>query len=336
MAWKRNSDRPRLLDGRHSPERLRAPSRDRGVSDFLLDLRTRARSRAARIGFPEANEPRTIEALRELSAESLACPVAIGRAGELAPALGDLPIERLAVPERAEGIDPLEFAASLLGAGELDGVVAGAERTTADVIRAGLKCVGKAPGIETISSSFYMVLREHTGGGEGVLTFTDPAVVPSPSPAQVAESADVACRARRAIVGDEPRVAFLSFSTAGSAAGPEVELVRTALARFRERRPDVAADGELQGDAALEPDIARRKFPGSRIAGRANVLVFPNLDAANIAYKLVERLAAARALGPILQGFRRPLNDLSRGASVTDIVEVACITALMGDGDDGE
>jgi phosphate acetyltransferase len=305
------------------------------VSEFLQNLRARARCRAARIGFPEAAEPRTIQALRELIGENLVRPVAVGRQSELAPALGDLAVERLVAPEGEGEEDALAFAASLLGAGELDGVVAGAERTTADVIRAGLRFVGRAPGIETISSSFYMVLREPTGGGEDVLTFTDPAVVPSPSAEQMAESAEVACRARRAIVGDQPRAAFLSFSTAGSATSTEVEHVRAAVARFRERCPGVPVDGELQGDAALEPHIARRKAPDSQLSGRANVLVFPNLDAANIAYKLVERLARARALGPILQGFRRPLNDLSRGASVADIVEVACITALMADGDDG-
>jgi phosphate acetyltransferase len=274
--------------------------------------------------------------LHELLRESLVHPVALGHTDELAVALGDLAVERIESRNGEIGEDTLAHAASLLAAGDLDGVVAGAERTTADVIRAGLEFVGKAPGIETISSSFYMVLCKRTGGGEEVLTFTDPAVVPSPSPEQLAESADTACRARRAIVGDQPRAAFLSFSTAGSAVGPEVERVQAAVERFRERCPAVLADGELQGDAALEPDVARRKARDTQLAGRANVLIFPNLDAANIAYKLVERLAGARALGPILQGFRRPLNDLSRGASVADIVEVACITALMADGDDGE
>ena len=273
--------------------------------------------------------------MRTLLHEDLVRPVAIGDPEELAGALGDLAVERLRPPDADAEADPLAYAASLLAAGGLDGVVAGAERTTADVIRAGLRVVGVAPGFETISSSFYMVLRDPTGGGEDVLTFTDPAVVPSPSPEQLAESADAACRVRRAIVGDQPRVAFLSFSTAGSADSPEVARVQAAVKLFRDRCPDVPADGELQGDAALEPSVARRKAPDSPLAGGANVLIFPSLDAANIAYKLVERLAGARALGPILQGFRRPLNDLSRGASATDIVEVACITALMADGDEG-
>jgi phosphate acetyltransferase len=191
--------------------------------------------------------------------------------------------------------------------------------------------VGCAPGIDTISSAFYMAVGPFRSDEDEVLTFTDPAVVPEPTPAQLADFAAGAVRGRQRIVGDEPRVAFLSYSTHGSAAGPGVELVREAARLFAEQMPDVVVDGELQGDAALTPDVAERKAPGSAAAGRANILVFPDLDAANIAYKLVERLAGARALGPILQGLARPFNDLSRGASVRDIVEVACITSLMAD-----
>ena len=278
-------------------------------SGFIDRLRTRAAALERRIGFPEADEPRTARAIRRLRKEEWVRPVEI----------------------RA-GADGLANAAQRLAAGELDGVVAGAVHATADVIRAGLRVVGLADGVETVSAAFHMVFP---APGERVLTLTDAAVVPAPTPAQMAESASAACDAHRAVAGEEPVVAFLSYSTLGSAAGPAVEHVREALDIFRRLRPEIAADGELQADAALVPDVAALKAPGSPVAGRANLLVFPGLDAANIAYKLLERLAGARALGPILQGLRRPLNDLSRGASVSDIVDVACITALMSPGSEG-
>jgi phosphate acetyltransferase len=236
--------------------------------------------------------------------------------------------------QRAEELarDPLVRGALMVRDGEVDGSVGGAVRPTADVVRAALWCVGPAAGITTISSSFYMVVQDFRGQGDEVLTFTDAGVVPEPTSPQLADIAIAAARARASVVGDEPRVAFLSYSTRGSAAGAQVDHVREALELFRQRCPEVAADGELQADAALIESVAARKAPGSSVAGRANVLVFPDLAAGNIAYKLVERLAGAVAIGPIIQGLSRPCNDLSRGASAADVVDVACVTALMADG----
>jgi phosphate acetyltransferase len=218
---------------------------------------------------------------------------------------------------------PLTFGACLVGLGRADVMVGGATFPSGDTIRAALWGVGMAPGIRTVSGAFYMVRDDR------VLTLTDCAAVPEPSPEQLADSAVAAAHDRRRIVGDEPVVAFLSYSTKGSATGPRVARVQAAVELLARRRPDFAFDGELQTDAALIADVAATKAPGSPAAGHANVLVFPDLDSGNIAYKLVQRLGGWEAIGPILQGLARPVADLSRGATVDDIVDTAAVAVLQ-------
>lgn len=285
---------------------------------FGEQLESRAGRLGRRIAFPEGDDPRVAAAAERMARKSVVEPVFVGEEG--------------GGPDAASA---LQRAATMLREGEVDGVVAGAAHATAEVVRTALRVVGLREGVRTLSSSFFMEVREFRGRGAEVLTFTDAGVVPAPGRRQLVEIAAEAVRLRRQVVGDEPRVAFLSYSTLGSAGGRSVETVREAARRFRALLTDVAADGELQADAALIPEVARAKAPGSAVAGTANVLVFPSLDAANLAYKLVQRLAGAVALGPILQGLRAPMNDLSRGASASDIVQVAAITALMAEGRTG-
>jgi len=329
------------------------------MSTFLRDIQTRAAAAPRRIAFCELDDDRTTTALRTLLEKRLVEPVVVGEAKNVAARLNsagiapgnvevvdpqsdadcDDYVETFHALRKARGVsydaaratvlDPLFYAAMLVRAGRAHGSVAGAVRTTADVLRAAIFCIGPAPGIRSVSSAFYMVVPPFRSEVGEVLTFTDASVIPDPDAQQLVDIADGAAIAREKIVGDEARVAFLSFSTHGSAQSPSTEKVRAAVALFRERRPDVVADGELQADAALIEQIGRRKAPESGVAGRANVLVFPNLDAGNIAYKLVQRLAHAEAIGPVLQGLAKPCNDLSRGASAGDIVNVACITALQ-------
>lgn len=232
--------------------------------------------------------------------------------------------------------DPLVFADWLVASGEAAGSVAGAVATTAQVVRAALSTVGLRPGVRRVSGAFLLEFPGESGDGgpprRPPLLFTDGAVQPEPSAADLAEIAALAADAAPALLGATPRVAFLSFSTRGSADHRAAKKMAEAAETARRLRPDLAADGELQADAALVPEVAARKAPGSAVAGRANVLVFPDLAAANLAYKLVERLAGANATGPILLGLAAPANDLSRGAGAGDIVRLARLTARQAAG----
>ena len=320
------------------------------MSSFLEALLERARRAHRRLVLSEGDDERVRDAARSLAESRLADVTLLGGDATATWAAREAPFVSVRTPGTDPGLgavadllaarkpdkvkdrsaalelarDPLRFAAGLVALGEADATVGGAAHTTADVLRAALWAVGPAEGITTVSSCFYMVTP-----ASGVLSFADCGVVQYPTAEQLADIAVAAARDRRRIVGDEPVVAFLSHSTRGSAEGDSVTRVRAALERFRALEPGIPADGELQGDAALVPAVAARKAPGSAAAGRANVLIFPDLDSGNIAYKLVQRIAQARALGPIVQGLRRPCCDLSRGASADDVILVAAIALLQ-------
>ncbi len=300
----------------------------------VLDrLRDRARARRARIVLPETKDPRTVDARRILEGDRL-CDVVWIDDPKTDPRLRDV-ARHLHSRRKHKGMsedealrlaaEPVMFGAGLVALGHADGGVTGAAHATADVIRAGLFQLGTAPGIPLVSSMFLLVR------GAEVLSFADCGVVPDPDPDQLVHIANATAQNHQRFTGEPPRVAFLSFSTRGSAEHAKVAKVRSAAAKFRAAHPAIASDGELQFDAAYVPAVAARKCKDSPLQGRANVFVFPDLDAGNLAYKITERLGGFQAFGPLLQGLGKPWLDLSRGCSAEDIAGVAVIASAMLD-----
>ncbi|MDR2701188.1 MAG: phosphate acetyltransferase [Spirochaetaceae bacterium] len=325
--------------------------------DFVKEMKAKAKSLQKKLVLPEGTEPRTLKAARILKDEGLAAsvtllgkedairqlasregvnldgiavldPASSSRIADFAGEFYELRKHKGMTAEQAkiDMADPLRWGAMMVHLGDADAMVAGAENTTGDVLRAGLTIIGTTPGLKTASSCFVMTGLDNSWGKEGSLIFADCAVIPDPTAEQLADIAESAAQSCREFLGTEPVVALLSFSTKGSAKHDDVTKVENAVKILKDKNSDFLFDGELQADAALVPSVTEKKAPGSPVTGKVNTLVFPDLGAGNIGYKLVQRLGKADAFGPFLQGFAKPISDLSRGASVDDIVVTCAVT----------
>jgi len=325
--------------------------------DFVMNMKAKAKAAPKRLVLPEGTDIRIIRAARTLMDEKIAAGVTLlGKVADVQEAAKTEGIDLYDIhvispgadshlskyadvyyelrknkgitheQARLDIVDIMRWGAMMVHLGDADTMVAGAERPTSDVLRAGLSIVGTVPGLKTASSCFVMTGMDPEYGTEGAMIFSDCAVVPSPSEDQLADITESAALSCRELLNTEPVAALLSFSTKGSASHDNVTKVQTALNILNGRKTDFTYDGELQADAALVPSVLDKKAPGSPVRGKVNVLIFPDLNAGNIGYKLVQRLGKVQAYGPFLQGFAKPISDLSRGASVEDIVTTCAVT----------
>jgi len=327
--------------------------------DILSQIKEKARQTGRTVVLPEGEEERVIKAAKTLTEEKIARVVLLGdqdKIKKLADQNGlDADLVEIIKPEKSPDYEnyvdllysrrkekgmtreqaaeamknELYFGAAMVKTGKADACVAGSVNTTGDVMKAAFHIIGLAPGINVVSSCFMMTLPEFQGEKDKIFFFADCAVLPQPDAPQLASIAAATADTSQKLTGEKPRLAFLSFSTKGSAKHPDIDKVLEALDIFKKDHPNISADGEMQLDAAVIAKVGEKKAPGSPVAGKANVLIFPDLDAGNIGYKLVQRFAGAIATGPIIQGLAAPMNDLSRGCSAQDIVDVSAIAVLL-------
>jgi phosphate acetyltransferase len=332
--------------------------------EFLEKIYERAKKTKKKILLSEASDERVLRAIESILKSGILIPVLIGNpeeANKVAKKEGiDLKGLEIIDNKKSKDLDkyvalycekrkhkkvnsedalkiitknPIFYAALMVSSGDADGSVAGACTTTRDVAKAAIYCIGPAESIKTVSSSTLLIVDDKTLGSDGVFIYADAGIVPDPTAEQLADIAISSARMAKALLDDQPKIAMLSYSTKGSGGnGKSIQKVQEATKLVMQREPSLLIDGEIQVDCAVVPEVAQRKDPNSRIKGRANIFVFPNLDAGNISYKLTQRLAKARAIGPLLQGLQKPASDLSRGCDFQDVVDAAAITAVRAQG----